>query len=230
MAPAPITVPDVEEAVRHALSIGRRSIDDVASLLFISKSTLQRLLKASETDFTAVRQRVQIEIALRRLSEGASAATVASEVGLSRDYLCVLVREAAELTPNQIIRAKKLADTVARWRRHGPPEAWSPLYYKQRRQWRRVDDELERLLADLGPSHPLATWAKRLLVAADRPDFRRQPYRDEIRAQRRAEAEQLTATLNRATEVLRRVRTTAQPAEVWRIFPPNDEAGAEGVS
>ena len=43
-------------------------------------------------------------------------------------------------------------------------------------------------------------------MAADRPDFRRQPYRDRIRAQRRLDAERVAAAMWRAVAAMQSAR------------------------
>jgi AraC-like DNA-binding protein len=192
----PITVASVEEAMRDALARGRKSIDDVAQLLFVSASTLQRRLAHEDTTFTEVRQRVQVEVALELLTKGKAAASVAEEVCLSTDHLCVLVRRAADLTPLQIVRAATLTASVQRWRRSGPPTYGSPLYLTQFRKWRSIDRELRELLEDLDASHPLADWAKQMLTMVARPDFRRQPHRRRIRTERAKEQARQRARLD----------------------------------
>jgi len=190
------TVPEVQTVLRDALACGKKSIDDVAQILFVSTSTLQRLLADAGTGFTELRKEVQIQIALELLTQGRSARAVAGEVSLTPDHLCVLVRSATDLTPAQIIRASKLAAKVRRWRRYGPPPYGSPLYRRQLCEWQEIDAFLQGLLVDLGAHHPLATWAKRLLVDAARPDFRTQPHRGQIRARRKLEADELDAKIN----------------------------------
>jgi AraC-like DNA-binding protein len=187
----------VQAALRAALPCGKKSIDDVAQLLFVSTSTLQRVLADSRLDFTQLRKEVQVEVALELLTQGKSARTVAAEVGLSRDHLCVLVRRATDLTPSQIIRATKLDAKVRRWRKYGPPPYGSPLYREQFRQWQEIDAGLQALFADLSADHPLATWAKKLLVGVARPDFRTQPHRGHIRDLRKREADELAARIRR---------------------------------
>jgi AraC-like DNA-binding protein len=184
----------------------------------MSRATLQRVLAAERTSFKIVRRRVQLDIALERLTAGDAASAVVREIGVTPDHLCVLVREATGLTPRDIIRARHLADIVTRWKRHGPPVAWSRRYREHRRQWRRVDEELQRLLADLGPSHPLADWAKQLLVAADRPDFRTQPYRDLLREERRKEDEQRDEMTRRLTEAARQASAEYGAIDLVALF------------
>ncbi len=86
---------------------------------------------------------------------------------------------------------------MSHWRRQGPPSYGSPLYHRQRREWLQIDAELIRLLADLNALHPLAQWAKALLVAIDRPDYRKQPYRDDLRDRRKLERERWELQLRR---------------------------------
>lgn len=178
---------DIEQAIRSALASGRSGIMDVAQITSTSTSTLQRTLAKEGVCFSGLRRKVQLRIALRLLTSGKSLRFAASEVALTPDHLSVIIKEETGLCPRQILRAAELGGRVSRWRRQGPPSYGSPLYHRRRREWLQIDAELIRLLADLNASHPLAEWAKALLVAIDRPDYRRQPYRDDLRDRRELE-------------------------------------------
>jgi AraC-like DNA-binding protein len=197
---------EIEDAIREAFTYGRTSIDDVAQILTVSRSTVERALAESgrskePTDFTSLRRKVRLKIGLPLLTNGESVRSVAEKVCLSPDHLTVIVREETGLTPRQIIRAACLRKRIEDWKREGPLRQGTTLYRMRLRAWDRIDAELTNLLGDLGPSHPLARWAKQLLVNLERPDYRRQPYRDVMRANRKREGEvlqrRLKAHLNR---------------------------------
>ena len=189
--------------VRHA--IGARiyagstlRIEDVAGSLYISKSTLQRTLQGMDTTFTEQRRQVQVEVALKRLINGASCASAAFYVGLSGDHLCKLVSQRVILTPRQIVRACQLADRGRRLRYAAPPPAGTRLYFKQLERWRAIDAELERILADLPSEGELAGWARKLRRLTRRPDYRRRRYRSIVRAARRKENARFSVLLRTA--------------------------------
>lgn len=178
---------DIERAVRQALASGRSGIADVAQITSTSTNTLQRALADNDTRFVDLRRSVQVKIALRLLTSGGSLRRASSEVVLSPDHLSVVIKNETGLCPRQIIRAAELSRRVARWRKQAPPSYGSPLYHRRRREWQQIDEELTTLLGDLSASHPLAKWAKALLVGIERPDYRKQPYRSDLRTQRRLE-------------------------------------------
>lgn len=191
---------EIEAAIREAFSYGRSAIDDVAQILRVSRSTLERALNqpshgCEPTDFTSMRREVRLEIALELLTRGKSAGSVAEKVCLSPDYLTVVAREETGLTPKQIIRAAQLGKKVAAWKREGPVAQGTALYRERLRKWERIDTEVTNLLGDLGPTHPLNAWAKKLVVGLQRPDYRRQPYRNQLQAKRRRESEEIQRRL-----------------------------------
>jgi AraC-like DNA-binding protein len=185
----------VRTAIVEALGCGRRNLADVAQTLCVSSSTLQRLLAEAETDFTTMRKEVQVRVALGHLTAGRRVRLAAERTVLSPDHLRVIVKEATGLTPLQILSAARISATLERWRRQGPPSYGSFLYRRQFEQWQRFDTQLQDLFADLGPNHPLADWAKKTLLAAERPDFRTQPYRRERRQRARRQSAELQRIL-----------------------------------
>ena len=167
---------------------GPARIGDVAGALFVSRSTLQRRLATSGLSFTELRQQVRVQVALRRLTSGASCAGAARAVGLTGDHLCRLITVYAGVRPREIARACHLAARAQRWRRSTPPHSGSRLYAKRMRRWQAVEAELGVLLAPIPSSgHPLSAWARRVRHAGRRPDYRRGPYRTRVRAARRHE-------------------------------------------
>lgn len=189
------TLPEVRTAIADALDRGRRTLVDVAQILCVSSSTLQRLLSDSGTDFTTLRKEVQVRLALDYLTAGRRVWVAAERTVLSPDHLRVVVKEATGLTPLQILEAARISATLEKWRHQGPPSYGSFLYRRQFEQWQRFDAQLQDLFADLGPSHPLSDWAKKTLLSAQRPDFRTQPYRRERRRRARRQSAELQRIL-----------------------------------
>jgi AraC-like DNA-binding protein len=181
----------VRASIRTCLEQGTKRIQDVALELHVSRSTLQRRLAEQGTDFTRLRRAVQTEVALEHLKSGRAVVVAARRALVCPDHLRRFVREETGLTPGQIARAVELADRVQLMREQDPPSFGTPLYRLQMRKWHRIDAELDGLLGDIGPTNPLADWAKGLLLSAERPDFRRQPYRNQIREKRKREREEL---------------------------------------
>ena len=191
---------EIEEAICEAFTYGRTSADDVAQILAVSRSTIERALaepvgSRKPTDFTSLRRQARLKIGLPLLMNGESVRSIAEEVCLSPDHLTVIIREETGLTPKQIIRAARLGKKIEAWKREGPVHQGTTLYRMRLREWDRIDTELTNLLGDLGALHPLAQWAKRLLVNLERPDYRRQPHRDVVRANRKRESEVLQRRL-----------------------------------
>lgn len=212
------SVDEVRTAIRRALGRGRRSPEDVAQILHVSRSTLERGLHDKGVLFKQLRREVQLSVAVELMTAGTPAGRVAAEVCMTRDHLCVIVREYTGLTPYQIIRAARLAEKVRGWRRYGPPAFGSALYRKQLQEWHAVDMELQNLFGDLGPEHPLTAWAKGLLVAAHRPDFRRQPYRAQIRERREKENTDAAARLQRFAEAWTRSQLSHEQRSPLEIY------------
>jgi AraC-like DNA-binding protein len=202
------TLREAEDSIRDLVHTRTTPlhIDDVASDLYVSRSTLQRVLADHGTTFTKLRQRAQIEIALGRLTEGKSCASTAVHVGLSRDHMSRLIAEHTDLTPRQIARVCQLADRLRRWRRSVPPRANTKLYFTQLKRWRAAETELGRLIADIPAGHPLTQWTNDIRRAVQRPDFRRRRYRTKVRAERRREEAVFTAQLRKAIAVATQLR------------------------
>jgi AraC-like DNA-binding protein len=193
------TLREVQGAICDRLHAGAMlHVEDIAESLYVSKSTLQRTLADLDTTFTQLRRQVQVEVAIKRLTGGASCTSTAAYVGLSSDHMCKLVAEYADLTPRQIVRACQLAGRVQRWRRSVPPRANTKLYFKQLERWRAIDAEIEQLVAGLASGHPLAAWAHKLRQSTQRPDYRRGRYRTRVRAQRRRDEVRFMALLRQA--------------------------------
>ena len=195
MAHSRPSLEEINEAIVIALARGRRSLVDVSQILCSSPSTVQRALSVEGTNFTRARQQIQLDIALKHLVVREPVWRVAERVVLSPDHLRQIINESTGLTPKQIALAANISATLEGWRRKGPPRYGSWLYRRQFEQWKRFDAQLQDLLGDLGPRHPLYDWAKRTLVAAERPDFRTQPFRDARRAEAERRAEMLQQLL-----------------------------------
>ena len=186
-------------AIRAQLETGPGlRIEDVAGCMYVSKSTLQRALAQEGTTFTVLRRRVRVEVAIERLTGGATCTSAATYVGLSRDHMCKLVREYTGLTPRRIVRARRLAHQAKRWRRSAPPPAKSWFYVEQLRRWRAIEVELGKLVEELPADSPLAGWAQQMRRSARRPDYRSGHYRKLTAAQRRREEATFLRSLRRA--------------------------------
>lgn len=186
MEPGRPSLSRIRESIVANVARDALTIYDIAGAVNSSRSQVQRVLAAADTSYTELLRRARIEVALRELvAKRHSARRAAAEAGITRDHLCVLLKSDLGLSTRQILRARDLEDRIDRWRREVPPLAGTKLYYRRRRQWLRTDAELRKLLEDLDSDHPLAGWAKQLLVAAARPDYRRGPYRQEIQRRRR---------------------------------------------
>jgi AraC-like DNA-binding protein len=178
-------IEEVEAAVEAALARGGKQIDDVAQILFVSRSTLQR--RVAPSSFTDVRQRVQLRLALASLQSGRDPGDVANEVVLSRDHLRILVKEATGLTPAQIMLAVRTAARLRAWKEQVPPPSGTYAYRRRIYEWDTADRKLQDMLGDIKAKNPLAPWAKRLLLAVQRPDNRLRPNRESIYEARREE-------------------------------------------
>jgi len=193
------SVPDIEAAIRAALARGHKRIDDVAQILLVSRSTLERAIPEGSS-FTMLRRKTQLELALIRLKRGERAQLVAEAVCLSPDRLRIMIRDETGLTPRQITYAAQALKKVETWKSAGPISPGTTFYRERLRRWDRIDREVTALVGDFNATHPLADWAKQLLLAIERPDFRRQPYRDQLRRRRRTESEKFQRQLAKALE------------------------------
>jgi AraC-like DNA-binding protein len=203
----------VEAAIREAFQRGHAGIEDVAQILCVSRSTVERSLAQpldgrEATDFTQLRNVLRVSIALDLLTSGVPIRNVAERVCVSADHLTVLVRRAVGLAPGEISRAILLRGRVSAWKREGPLRPGTMLYRKRLREWDRIDAQMVALLGDLDASHPLAAWAKALLTDLERPDYRREPFRKELEDKKRERSEALEKQLfsvlgpNRAAAVI----------------------------
>jgi AraC-like DNA-binding protein len=193
------SIKEVEAAIETALARGRTGVDDVAQILFVSRSTLQRRVKPDS--FTAIRQRVQLRVALDGLKSGREAGHVAKEVALSRDHLRILVKRATGLTPARILQAASLASRLQAWKVQVPPPSGTYAYRRRIDQWDQCDRRLDTILGDIKAGNPLAPWAMRLLVSVERPDNRLRPNRERIQEARKRERERWDAELKQAEDV-----------------------------
>lgn len=202
----------VRGAIRERLRAGRElGVEDIAGSLYLSRSALQRRLRESATTFSKLRREVRVEVAVEHLTRGESCSSAANHVGLSRDHLCKLVREYADPTPRQIVRASQLSARVQRWRRSVPPRAGTKLYYKRLERWKAINAEVEQLLTGLSDGHPLAAWGRELRRVIRRPDYRRQPHRKQVRTERQREEDEVLEELHRALWLARQRQARDKP-------------------
>jgi AraC-like DNA-binding protein len=199
-----VFIEQVRKATMASVAAGAPArIEEVAAVLFVSRSTLQRRLAAGGTSFTEIRREARVRVALCRLTSGSSCARTAREVGLSGDHLCRLITLETGVRPRDIARACELATRARRWRRATPPRSGTRLYAERRSRWRALEAELQELLEPISASgHPLSAWAHRMRRAGRRPDFRRGVYRARARSSRRKERTQRAAERRRAHALL----------------------------
>lgn len=185
-------------------------VNEVADRLYVSKGTLQRALAREGVTFSELRRQMQIDVAIERLTRGATCASAASHVGLSRDHLCKLVSKHTGLTPREIVRMRQLAERATNWRRLAPPRANSWLYVEQRRRWQKIETQMRRLVAKAPKESPLAEWAQGRLRATRRPDYRTAHYRRRVLAERDRRDAALLRKLHRAVAASQPHSTTAK--------------------
>jgi hypothetical protein len=201
---------ELRDAIRVQLETGPNlRVEEVAGRIYVSKSTMQRALKREGVTFSKMRRQVQVDVAIERLTRGATCASAASYVGLSRDHLCRLVSEHSGLTPRKIVRMRQLAERASGWRRSAPPRANSWLYVEQRRRWRKLEAQMRRLVAEVPKDSPLADWAQGRLKATRRPDYRTAHYRQRALAERHRRDAALVQKLRRAVAAKQTARSTA---------------------
>jgi AraC-like DNA-binding protein len=155
------TLTQIRQALEEAVVGRRASVDSVARALHCSASTIHRRLNRRGTSFAAERAAIQAGLAFDLITRGCRISTVAGRVGVSSDHLCVIVRKAYGLTPRQLQRITRLA------RRLGE----EPRTRQELAQFERDDALMQSLLAPIDADHPLAGWAKGLVLLGDRPEY-----------------------------------------------------------
>lgn len=173
------------------------SIEEFACAMGTSRSGVQRAFRRHGSTYTRELRFVRVERATEEIvRKGRSARDAAELVGVTPDHLCRLLKETHGLTAKQLVRARDLERQARRWLGQTPPRAGTPLYRRRRQEWIELEAELDSILGDLPHTHALAPWAKSVLDAARRPDFRAREHRDRIAEQRRDEAEAISMALN----------------------------------
>jgi AraC-like DNA-binding protein len=176
------TFAEIRQAVRHGVAQGRMSVDAIARRLHCSTSTLHRRLRRHNTTFSEQRTEARLELAFHLLTSGYGAAFAASKVGVTRDYLGVMMRRSYGLSPREIQWAVRLAEGLRQ----------QPRTRQELASFRRNDEQLATLLDQVDARHPLAAWAKELVVLGHRPEYDEREFMRELReeeARRRLEAQ-----------------------------------------
>jgi AraC-like DNA-binding protein len=153
----------VRKAIRDGMLLGGfPPITDVARRLYLSRSTLQRVLAESGLTFTGLRRDVRVEFAAELLARGASWSETAERVGLGRDHLSRLIKQRFNVRPHQIERVNTLAGTLTRATIRSA-RTGRLLSTRGEQQWRELETEVEEVLRRLpSGSHGLSAWERRV--------------------------------------------------------------------
>lgn len=151
----------IQQALQDGVLDGRMSVEAFSARLYCSPSTLHRRLRRRGTTFAAERSAVRVARAFELLNDGHALSISAARVGVRPDYLCVMMRRWYGLTPRRIQQIVRLAQELRR----------QPQTRKELAQFGRNDARLQVLLDPIGASHPLAGWAKELVVLGDHPEY-----------------------------------------------------------
>lgn len=151
----------IQQALHEGVTERRTSVGAIAARLHSSPSTVHRRLRRHHTTFAVERNTVRAQQAFELLTAGYPASIAAARVGVSTDHLCVVMRRAYGVTPRRIRQIVRLAGAL-----RAQPET-----REQLAQFERNDAQLQVLLDPIGPGHPLAGWAKKLVVLGHRPEY-----------------------------------------------------------
>lgn len=175
------------------------TLEEVAADLLSSRSQVQRALADAGTTFSDVLFRLRVQLATDLLiRQRRSAREAAQAVGVAPDHLRTLLLRGLGVSPGEIKRVLAKVDKASRWRRTAPPPYGTVLYRKRRRDWTILQRDVERLVSDIPVESPIYGWSREVLRQTRRPDFRRSPHRDLIRATRHEEQMQIIALLEAA--------------------------------
>jgi len=170
-----LVVTDVRAILREDSNGLRMSARRLAQRLYSSETTLRRKLRAAGTSLTHERSLARAEIALPLLQRGKSVKRVADRVGISPDHLRVTLESIYGLHPSTVQHVGRLVRTL-----EGEPRSLRALERAQEK-----DRLLQDLLADIGPDHPLASWARNLILVGYHPERESAKYRERLRVQER---------------------------------------------
>jgi AraC-like DNA-binding protein len=149
----------------------RLSAAQMAKRLYCSERTLYRKLSAAGTSLVSERNAARVAAALAHLKNGYSVEQAARRVGLSADYLRVVMQEALGITPEKV---KQIVRVSARLEKE--PESRSELARTK------LDDQLlQELIGDIGPTHPLYRWAKEIVLLGHKPERDSAAYKKKLR-------------------------------------------------
>jgi AraC-like DNA-binding protein len=154
----------------------RLSAPRLGRRLHCSESTLQRRLREQGTSLVAERNKIRASRAFALLGEPYPVSQAARRVGVSTDHLRAIILSVYRWTPAKIKRAAELAAAL-----ETEPCTRSKLAAAQRR-----DQMLQRHLAEIGADHPLASWAKGLVLRGYHPERESAAFAKELRERERA--------------------------------------------
>lgn len=166
-----VTLAEIRASLTRRVVCGNDSADGVAGDLACSQSTLHRALRQSGTTFTRERNDFRASAALDLLLRGTYPRAVAQRIGISPDYLRIVVRRSTGLTPAHIYNARWLGIVLTR-----TPETRAEL-----EKWIQADADLQTIVGDLPRDHCLANWAKQLLLAGYQPRFHTKEFQKQLR-------------------------------------------------
>lgn len=152
------------------------SAGQLARRLFCSESTLRRRLRKHGTTFVRERNVIRAQDAFEFLAQGHSAEATARRVGVTRDYLRVIMLQGYGYAPRKLGRIVELARRLMD----------EPQTLRAVEAAKRDDLALQELLGEIGPNHPLSGWAKGLVTLGYHPERDTPEYLEELRNRERA--------------------------------------------
>lgn len=176
--PGEVPAPTLREIRRTLQSPDgtRLSAPRLGRRLHCSESTLRRRLRELGTTLVAERNRIRASQAFAPLGAGYPVSQAAMRVGVSTDHLRAIMLHAYGWTPAKIKRAVELAAAL-----EAEPRTRSESAAVKRR-----DHLLQEHLAEIGADHPLAAWAKRLVLRGYHPERENAAFAKELRERERA--------------------------------------------
>lgn len=172
--PAP-TLKEIRSALQ-GVGGTRLSAPGLGRRLHCSESTLHRRLRERGTSLVVERNKIRASQAFALLGVGYSVSQVAMRVGVSADHLRAIMLRTFGWTPAKIKRAAELAAAL-----EVEPRTRSALAAIERR-----DCLLQEHLAEIGADHPLAAWAKELVLRGYHPERENAAFARELRERERA--------------------------------------------
>jgi AraC-like DNA-binding protein len=186
MSGAGLSLSRVRSVLQLGVASGAAAPSHIARALYCSESTLHRTFRRHGTTFAAERNQIRVASALALLQDGLAPNRVARRVGVTPDYLRLLVVATVGMTPVQIAHVAALGVRLNR-----PPASFEELEHRPM-----ADAELQRLVGDIPAGHPLATGGKKMVVDAFHPEFETVEFWESLRARYRAHRAELRDRLD----------------------------------